>query len=1192
MLNKKNSSKERLRPITVLTSLVVSFIIFYLLMLPAMSMDKSIDQISKVYESEQVEIEVLFPQNSIIPEDSELIVNEIDSQKVLELYPLEDLQLKSITDMKFYNIYFEKDEVMIDTDGIESLQINITYKTNLSEEEVDTLYKHIAILKFIENHEPEAINFNIVKDKFLEDKVVLEINTKELGTLGVFLLDSSDGEEQTTAQSNELIEKEQELDSNDSNKEDNEVISDQNTEDNNEHQMDNSEDIDEKYDISNNQAEVNKQEISMTNSIDSMTSPPENNELDEKITQIMSSLNLPNIDYKTFYYGNVAKDTRAGFSDPETFMQKLRDVYSSEGEQGVKNIITRYYYDLFDPNYASKGNAKYQFSSDGVLGTYYNYGDDGLAWPKDSLSPFHNTTKTEGVGSLDYSMLEDGVNYKDFFTGLDKTATAKLPGDANNERQYTIDIETEAAAATLTPLVMVFQIQTSWQMFNLLHANALDGEGNTDVGSSSINSSMANLYDIKNALIRFAEYTKAYNDTSVAYAITNVQHGGSYNMFISNGSTTSYLSNNMDSVISGLYGWDTFGDCEHVHYSTKALETALKSLNNDLSGWTDSDGNPIDINEVRKVAIIIGGPTENTNGDNGYGSVLPWRTLNTTVDSVYGIRVNEGISLADGFSGVSWLDQAENKDNFAEYYIAPSEEQIYQSLVDIFHDQQNRSIDDKSLYVSDVILEDTITDEFDLIEGTVKLYIDDVEQPLNKDNLTIHKNDDGTTYISYIIPKVYNGSKVRLSFDLQAKENYIGSNNVYTNVGTPSLSYIGGKESPERYTIKSGDTPQVNVPIRFEVENGESLVVKINSGEIDLDTLSASIVQDIEERATNFDQINGTVTYNWIDRSGNQALSCEVTISNGIIVVGDFNRHHIFEPNVEGDYPFTLQITFTPNSSFPNSGEPVNSRTENGEVFIKVVDDNSSSKLLIKKVWSDGEEIHNKDSITVTLYADGHVVEDYENIELNSSNNWARTIEGLPYLNQNGEFIEYTIKEINYPDGYWPTYSSQFTQEIETQYRKDRANITFNVLIGENIDKKKQISFTIKGTDNQEYQYIIDAPRDSNYKKGDTITFVLEGLPIITSEGNPITYDCSEIRVDNDNKTDKHLVTSSYKNEDIIETPNEIVTLIPTLVVKNSPSFVLPETGGSGVIKFILIGGGLILISTSSYVTYHLRRNK
>ncbi|MDO4216516.1 MAG: hypothetical protein Q4D12_11510, partial [Bacteroidales bacterium] len=73
-----------------------------------------------------------------------------------------------------------------------------------------------------------------------------------------------------------------------------------------------------------------------------------------------------------------------------------------------------------------------------------------------------------------------GVDYEgmaDEDNSLNKSVTAKGAGDSNSEREYKVDLSSKLKAKGKNPIVMLLQVQTSWQMFDLPHANCVVGDG-------------------------------------------------------------------------------------------------------------------------------------------------------------------------------------------------------------------------------------------------------------------------------------------------------------------------------------------------------------------------------------------------------------------------------------------------------------------------------------------------------------------------------------------------------------------------------------------------------------------------------------------------------------------------------------------------------------------------------------------
>ncbi|MBQ0037624.1 MAG: hypothetical protein KBS74_03030 [Clostridiales bacterium] len=447
---------------------------------------------------------------------------------------------------------------------------------------------------------------------------------------------------------------------------------------------------------------------------------------------------------KYFYWTNLANDKRVPFTDGTTYADYLARTYLRyadpvDGLAAVKKIWDTYLYDMYDPS-DDTGHMTNK-------STYpaYTYGDAYPDFVKDTnSSSFHGTSiLAPKVDALNYNFMEGGVDYSNFITKLEKSAAAVKAGDANTERAYRIDITADAQAKATAPVAMILQIQTAWQLFDLQHANAQKGEGKTEVGSASFNTELANLYDIKQALLRFVDYMEEnYPGNNLVLGITETRHDASQTMLL--GTDTAgkalYVSNNYDVLRESIRNWDTFGNCEHVHYDSNTLSAAVSNLASNLDGWKDIDGDNINYNDIQKVAVIIGGPTENSNSKNGYACTLPWGTFTSAdLNAVYGIRVNEGKPV-NGAPVISWIDYAGNNTgapfgsaatsdgqtapakgggtvngNFTKKYVATNEDKVFAALVDIAKTEMlKKGVDVKAQdkFVDHVALSDTVREEF------------------------------------------------------------------------------------------------------------------------------------------------------------------------------------------------------------------------------------------------------------------------------------------------------------------------------------------------------------------------------------------------------------------------------------------------------------------------------------------------
>lgn len=618
---------------------------------------------------------------------------------------------------------------------------------------------------------------------------------------------------------------------------------------------------------------------------------------------------------ETYYYGNVAIDATFQkdanyFYDATTFYAVLVDIKNSDGMDAAEEFYNQWIYDLYDPNTKSNTGT----ASDG-------YDDSGLDYDKDSYSPFHIAT-TADILPVDATLYET----EDILVGKTSEEEAFYDMEKSvevvdfNAREYEIDLEATVTLPQTVPVAIVFQIQTSWHMFDLTHANG--------VSTSNITTEMLTLYEMKQGFLEFAEWIqeKDYelsgtNDygSSVLIGITNFQHDGSHSMLES-----PYFTNNMDTLISALYGWDTFGDCEHIHYSSAALELAYKALgtSSNFSAWLDDRGedgsaDPI-FDSAELVSVIIGGACE-TN-DLNTGNI----TVSNNIDTTYGIRTNDGDGIDydtdTAYTGnYSWMDADYVQGDFDGGYFAgvTTRDEFVDVLKQIYNESSSVG------QIADVVINDTIEDEFVVDADNITYSVSGVEYTCDTSKLTVTENADGTTSVSYEFGEVENGVKVELHIPITAQEDYLGSNNVYTNVGLAYIDYTGDDNEgyATSYRQYFEEEPKVNVKIAYDVTDGSETTVPIGTivtlGNLD----GTDIVEDIEDLMDNYTQISGTLTYQWYDEDGNY-------ISNPVYVEVAYDKDNVYEgvyPSIytgavevteefEDGKTYYLHITFTPDA--------------------------------------------------------------------------------------------------------------------------------------------------------------------------------------------------------------------------------------------------------------------------------------
>ncbi len=273
----------------------------------------------------------------------------------------------------------------------------------------------------------------------------------------------------------------------------------------------------------------------------------------------------------------------------------------------------------------------------------------------------------------------------------------------------------------------------------------------------------------------------------------------------------------------------------------------------------------------------------------------------------------------------------------------------------------------------------------------------------------------------------------------------------------------------------------------------------------------------------------------------------------------------------------------------------------------------------------------NFDPTPQPVYEDVEVIAPYGNEEtLNANGNWKHTWSNLP-------FGEYYIREIDVPNGYDVTYSSQTTKTAKdgkTVYLIDDDQATFTItntrqthevtipvakVWADNGDHSETVYLALcdkdgkpilcdsegrpvekdgtaqlvkldKSTSNWKTNFIIKLPNDKNLNDmGYTIREVYD-----TSTDERQNY--TKAVVQNDNKSTLYFKSVAKDGGLVLfENTGYVVRYSTdsegTLVATNSSAEKLPETGGAGTTRYVLGGLALMLASTLyGYITIRRRR--
>lgn len=689
------------------------------------------------------------------------------------------------------------------------------------------------------------------------------------------------------------------------------------------------------------------------------------------------------------YYGSVAKDSTAPFHNAE----ELQDILENGEESYAQSVWKKYKYDLYDPNFSGRGGCGALMTPSGNAAPKNNKKDDKTdpndrpdyadellesthhEYPKDGNSPFHNSVSAQ-IEPIENGTLVNGAlveSDENAFTNLQKSVSPDI-GDANQNREYTIDLKATPELKQVKPTVFLFQIQTSWQMFDLMHAN----DRASLVNGKEVTQDLLSLYEMKQGFMDFMEWMKDYTDGSLLMGITNFQHGGTNSMIGS-----PYFVNNTESIMEGLYGWDSFGDCEHIHYSNGELKNAEQQLNksSNFTNWVDAKGSSIYQN-AEMISIIVGGACE-ANDLKEDSANLP-TVPNGVLKHQYGIRTNSGTgAIANDM--ISWMDYSAegSKKNVGafdtgEYYKnVVTREQFFETLKSIYADVQAKAPNEQK--VTNVKMEDTVTTEFDVNKSSIRAYVDG-QDVTSKVKIQVSKQNDGTTKVSCEFGTVAHNQEVHLQIPVQTKEDFIGSNNVLTNQGTPMISYTG-RIDDTTYTQNFTDAPAVNVPIRFEVTDGQTISTEPGKS-VDLADLAKEssgeniMTKEVETMLDKYEQTEGTLTYQWVDKDGNPVGTPTSAIINGESRIPPEIPSYTVnttEDDIGKTYTYKLRVTFTPADvkETTTSKVAVSARTEEGTVCIDV-SQKKEGKVYIRKEIDNYQNQLKEDEFIINVTSTGN----------------------------------------------------------------------------------------------------------------------------------------------------------------------------------------------------------------------------
>ncbi len=279
------------------------------------------------------------------------------------------------------------------------------------------------------------------------------------------------------------------------------------------------------------------------------------------------------------------------------------------------------------------------------------------------------------------------------------------------------------------------------------------------------------------------------------------------------------------------------------------------------------------------------------------------------------------------------------------------------------------------------------------------------------------------------------------------------------------------------------------------------------------------------------------------------------------------------------------------------------------------LDEEEQTYVEVTKVWADGNELHEDDSATFSLYFDGK--DTGRDITLNSDNGWKGGFYDLPYYRPDGiTVIEYTVKE-DESAGYAPFYSSAVDLEalpavVWQQTNTIEHNKTYRFVSGTyalSVDTNNNVTTLPSDSSDINQQWWITS--------GNNGTTVMQNVGtkqyLVCSWDNKLSMNgdisaASTVAINNgllrfgwwgssylELSPNYAGVTSNTAN-----ITNQSISVIATVYGKNGVGFTvnnvpaiyeLPITGGIGTVIFTF-AGMIIFISATVYVIHICQRRK
>ena len=538
------------------------------------------------------------------------------------------------------------------------------------------------------------------------------------------------------------------------------------------------------------------------------------------------------------------------------------------------------------------------------------------------------------------------------------------------------------------------------------------------------------------------------------------------------------------------------------------------------------------------------------------------------------------------------------------------------SLGAIFQEIQNTITQDIDIH--DAIITDVIDPRFELVDANGNVIKLEKNGTLNlSEGVVVTRLENGNYQIQWTgqtIPNKKNGNWSK-TITVKAKDEYIGGNNVTTNVSPDSKITTG-------YGEVVLNQPTVNVKVKLQSVDKEITIYK---GDEEVPTVTdvrnemfnATGTTSYTNGTISADDAENQITYKWYkkDESGNRVEIKEKDLTKVVETAPDDNTEYYLEvtykpTEVSNDVSKANTNQCQVEDVVLNSTYKIN--VIKGQIQIKKTVTEKNEKdardFIFNVKDSTGEDVSGS-PVTVTVKAgqtsgtatipdlargsytvtekvgNGYTIQKFEIVtgegqtdcESSQSNDETKSMTFVLGKDTVGNNV---IKNYTYTstDGGVKGVAS-YTNEVVTDLDLKKTNSEGNSLSG--------AIFELKKWEENDWESVSDNIEVDNTEGNKELTSLLAGRYMLTETKAPDGY--SKLGSSIYFKVENGTVTLTDKDgnptgEDFELWQLDTRSTTPVLTIKNQKLYSLPESGGNGIYWYMI--SGMVLMSTAAWILY------